>query len=136
MNMGPRWWDMRSSIWTCFSKYAVFSGRASRSEYWWFFLLYLCLNQGMTFIDNFIWEIIGEQNPYGEDFSITSLAVICLMIVPLLAAGARRLHDTGRSGWWQLLWLTLIGGLLLIYWMAKDGGKEDNSFGPSPKLVS
>ena len=90
----------------------------------------------MTFIDNFIWEIIGEQNPYGEDFSITSLAVICLMIVPLLAAGARRLHDTGRSGWWQLLWLTLIGGLLLFYWMAKDGGKEDNSFGPSPKFVS
>jgi uncharacterized membrane protein YhaH (DUF805 family) len=91
---------MRSSVWTCFSKYAVFSGRASRSEYWWFFLLYLCLNQGMTYIDDFIWEIIGEQNPYGEDFSITSLAVICLMIVPLLAAGSRRLHDTGHNGWW------------------------------------
>jgi len=54
----------------------------------------------MTYIDDFIWETIGEQNPYGEDFSITSLAVICLMIVPLLAAGSRRLHDTGHNGWW------------------------------------
>ena len=89
----------------------------------------------MTYIDDFIWEIIGEKNPYGEDFSITSLAVVCLMIVPLLAAGARRLHDTGRSGWWQLLWLTLIGGLLLIYWMAKDGGKDDNSFSPPPPKI-
>ena len=108
--------DLRLPILTCFSKYAVFSGRAKRTEYWWFFLLYICLNQGVAFIDDLIGITIS-----GETFPITSTLVVGVMALPMLAVGSRRLHDRGRSGWWQLLWITLIGGLLLMFWMAKKG---------------
>ena len=127
--------NIGQSIRTCFSKYAIFHGRAVRSEYWWFFLIYICLNHGATLFDEFIYKIPGEPILIrGEALSISSLIVVCGMLLPLLAVGARRLHDTGRSGWWQVLWLTLIGGLLVSYWMAKAGEKGDNQFGPSPKL--
>ena len=82
-----------------FGNYVTFQGRASRSEFWWFFLF-----QVIVLV---IASVLGD---------IVNLLVSLALLLPALAVGARRLHDVGRSGWWQLLVLTGIGVLLLIFW--------------------
>ncbi|MGJ7914003.1 DUF805 domain-containing protein [Massilia sp. LXY-6] len=92
------------SIKTCFSKYATFEGTASRSEYWWFFL-FLCL--ASLFCGVF-------SNALQLGFNIATL-------LPSLAVATRRLHDTDRSGWWQLLYFVpLIGWIILIVFWAQE----------------
>lgn len=99
------------SISTCFSKYAAFDGRAVRSEYWWFFLF--------TFLAPAALAIFSET--LAQLFSLAAL-------LPSLAVGARRLHDTDRSGWFLLLWLIpIVGWIILIVWAAQEG-KEPNRF--------
>jgi uncharacterized membrane protein YhaH (DUF805 family) len=99
-------------------KYAEFNGRAGREEFWMFVLI--------NFIVSLILSII---RPLGL---IYGLAVL----VPSLAVGARRLHDTGRSGWFQLLVLIpLIGPIVLIVFAAQDGQPGDNQYGSNPKSV-
>lgn len=104
--------DFGTSLKTCFSKYATFEGRARRSEFWWFYLA--------VFIASWI-PVIGY---------VVSVATI----IPSLAVGARRLHDTGRSGW-NLLWMLLpvIGSILLIVWWASDSNPGDNQYGANPE---
>lgn len=87
------------AIQSCLGQYATFSGRAPRSEFWWFFLFQV-LAMGVS-------SLLGDTA-----YSIAAL----LLVLPALAVGARRLHDVGRSGWWQLLMLTGIGYLVLLYW--------------------
>jgi uncharacterized membrane protein YhaH (DUF805 family) len=101
------------SISSCFKKYATFNGRASRSEYWWFSLF--CVIVGMA-----------SSTLFG-DGSIVSFANI-ILILPSIAVATRRLHDVGRSGWWQLLAITLIGILVLIYWYVKPSKEVDNQY--------
>ncbi len=114
--------DFKTSVSTCFSKYAVFSGRARRSEYWWFYLLLVLIG--------FVSNLFGDSAVALIVVSVAQLA----LLVPYLAAGARRLHDTGRSGWWQLLWLIpIVGWIILIVWFATDGKPGENKYGPSPK---
>ena len=108
------------SISTCFSKYADFSGRASRSEYWWFYLFCLILNWGASIVD-----------AVGGSGGFLSIAVILVTFLPQLAASARRLHDTGRSGWVYLLAFTCIGASPVIIWWASEGEKQANRFGPA-----
>ena len=91
--------DFVSAVKSCLTQYAGFSGRAVRSEFWWFFLFQVIV----LVIAGFLGDVV-----YG-------IAAIALML-PAFAVGARRLHDIGRSGWWQLLVLTGIGVLVLIYW--------------------
>ena len=99
------------SISICFKKYATFEGRASRSEYWWFFLF--------TLLASTATGIISEALS-----ALFSLAVL----LPSLAVGARRLHDTDRSGWFLLLWfIPLIGWIVLVIWAIQDS-KEPNRF--------
>ena len=93
----------------CLKKYFIFSGKASRSEFWYFFLFLIILNLVCLFIDLIIGYDIEELGP------VTSLYIL-LFIIPLISASSRRLHDTGRSGWWYLLVLTGIGSILLVYW--------------------
>lgn len=107
------------SISTCFSKYASFNGRASRAEYWWFYLFCLLIMWGASIVDD-----------SGGTYLLMSIA----MASPQLAVGARRLHDTNKSGWWQLIALTLIGLIPLIIWLASEGSKETNQFGEPPNL--
>jgi uncharacterized membrane protein YhaH (DUF805 family) len=109
------------SIKICFSKYATFEGRAGRSEYWWFYLFTVLLNWGAGLVG----AIVLDQSTKG----IFGLLVSIALLLPSLAVGARRLHDTGRSGWWLLLMLTCLGILPLIVWMATVGDKKNNRFG-------
>lgn len=107
--------DFVQSIKTCMGKYATFSGRASRSEYWWFalFQFLLMLVTGMV------------------DETLSGLAALAIAL-PALAVGARRLHDVGRSGWWQLLMFTGIGYFVLLYWWVQSGTGQANAHGETP----
>lgn len=99
------------SIQTCFSKYADFTGRASRSEYWWWFLF--------VFLATMAASVVNDK--------ISALFSIAVLL-PGLAVGTRRLHDIDKSGWFQLLFLIpLIGWIILIYWATQEG-KEPNRF--------
>ena len=100
------------SIKTCFSKYADFDGRASRSEFWWWVLFVFLASSATSMLSPVV-------------SGLFSLGVL----LPNIAVGARRLHDTDRSGWLQLIALIpLIGWLLLIYWCAQES-KDPNRFG-------
>lgn len=100
---------------SCLRNYAVFSGRASRSEFWWFFLFQLLVMLAVS--------MVSEK--------LTGLANLALLL-PSLAVGARRLHDIGRSGWWQLLMLSGIGFLVLLYWWVQPTADDDRSYGSKP----
>ncbi len=101
---------------TCFTKYVGFDGRATRSEYWWWVLFLVAIAVAMELLNL---GLIGNL------FSLATL-------LPSIAVGARRLHDIGKSGWWQLIALIpLIGWLVLIYW-AVQPSEGDNAFGPAP----
>jgi uncharacterized membrane protein YhaH (DUF805 family) len=95
------------AISTCFYKYGTFSGRASRSEFWWFSLF--------QFGSWIAASMIVERFESSLGTELLALFIFALYL-PGLAVGSRRLHDIGRSGWWQLLMLTGIGYLWLVYW--------------------
>ena len=120
--------DFATSIKTCFSKYGVFSGRASRSEFWWFALFGFIAGLVTGVIDVMIFGYSAES--YGP----TNIIFNIIIFLPYLAVGARRLHDINRSGWWQLIVLTVIGGILLIIWWATVGEKKKNTHGSPLKL--
>jgi len=107
-------------------KYATFEGRAHRTEFWMFVLWSLVISLALSIVD----YAIGTDGEYiGLLSGIYSLAVL----LPSLAAGARRLHDTGRTGWWQLLSIIPLLGLipLIVFW-AKEGERGPNEHGPNP----
>ncbi len=111
-------------------KYADFNGRARRSEFWYFFLFTVIVSIVASVID----RIIGTNDMFSNNGLVGTIASLALL-VPSLAVGARRLHDTDRSGWLQLLALIpLVGIILLIVWWAGDS-KGDNKHGPNPKGV-
>lgn len=104
--------DFVQAIKSCLGQYATFSGRASRSEYWWFFLFQVLVMVAASMLG----DVIN---------GIASLA----LLLPALAVGARRLHDIGRTGWWQLLLLSGIGFLVLLYWWVQPGEGAGNIYG-------
>jgi uncharacterized membrane protein YhaH (DUF805 family) len=96
--------NFQDSIKVCFSKYADFTGRASRSEYWWFILFIL--------LGSLAASMIGPIT--GGFFTLGTL-------LPTLAAASRRLHDTQRSGWWQLVgFVPVIGLIVLVFFLVQD----------------
>ena len=120
--------DFGTSIKTCFSKYADFSGRASRSEFWWFVLFGVIGGIVTVVIDVMI---LGYST---EVYGPINIIFTVITFLPYLAVGARRLHDINRSGWWQLITLTVIGLILLIIWWATIGENKKNVHGSSLKL--
>ncbi len=111
----------------CLSKYVDFSGRARRSEYWWFVVFDLIVSIVASIID----AIIGTRS--GSFGLIEGLAALALLL-PGLAVGARRLHDVGKTGWLQLLGIIpVIGALILIFGFFIRDSEPDNAYGPSPK---
>jgi uncharacterized membrane protein YhaH (DUF805 family) len=115
------------AVQTCLTKYATFSGRARRSEYWYFVLFSILAGIVASSLDSALFGINTEDpQPFS---SILSLA----LLLPSLAASVRRLHDTDRSGWWWWLWLVpLIGWIILLVWFATKGTSGPNRFGPDP----
>lgn len=138
--------DFMTAVRDCLTKYADFSGRGRRSEYWWFFLFLAAGHVLLGVVDS----VLGLQMLNG----VFGLG----MALPVFAAGARRLHDTGRSGWWLLLpflpllaatllmwaignphviWAGVIGSLvgvaLQVVWLASDSLPGANAYGPAPK---
>ena len=108
--------NFQDAIKLCFQKYADFSGRAKRPEFWWFALF--CI------VVSLLLEVVG---------SYISWAFSLATIVPSLAVGARRLHDTNKSGWMQLIWLIpILGWIYMIYLLVQDGDAADNQYGAPP----
>lgn len=109
----------------CFNNYATFSGRARRSEYWWFALFAVIVGVVLEGL------LAATKSPiFGILFAVFWLAII----IPTLAVTVRRLHDTGRSGWWYFIILVpFIGGLVLFVFTLMDSQPQQNQFGPSPK---
>lgn len=109
--------------------YVGFSGRARRKEYWMFTLFNLIAAIIAMVLDHVL-HLASATTGYGPIYGLYVLAVL----LPSLAVGIRRLHDTDRSGWWLLLgFIPLIGAIILIVWMATDGTPGDNKFGSNPK---
>ena len=114
---------------TVLNKYATFEGRARRSEYWYFTLLSVILSIAA--------QVIGGGGRNGGLITLLLLGVLCLVSLALLSPGiavsVRRLHDTGRSGWFLLIALIpLVGGILLLVWMCSRGTEGPNRFGADP----
>ena len=111
--------------------YAQFSGRARRKEYWYFALFNLIFSVALSFVDG-IAGTVDMHSGIGLLSTVYSLAVL----IPSLAVGVRRLHDTGRSAWWLLLLLIpLFGMIVFLVFMCLDGEQGENQYGASPKLA-
>ncbi len=113
------------SISVCLSKYATFSGRASRSEYWWFGLFGILMNWATLVVDQVLLSR-GFVNANASDY--TNLMLVLGLFLPSIAVMVRRLHDTGRSGWWYFINFTIVGIPFFIYWLAKQGDLEKNKY--------
>lgn len=110
---------------TCLSQYATFSGRAARPEFWWFILFQVIANILAGILDSVLFGSAG--------FPLLGTIVGLGLFLPSLAVAVRRLHDTARSGWWILLGLIpVIGILVLIYFYIQPGKDDQNPFGPRP----
>jgi len=115
---------------TCLQKYVGFSGRARRSEYWWFALFGLIVSIVADLIDTML-GTMSEDTNVGVVGGIAGLA----LLLPSIAVAIRRLHDTSRSGWWILIGLIpIVGWIVLIVFYCLDS-HADNKYGPSPKAA-
>lgn len=112
------------SVW---QKYAVFSGRASRAEYWYFTLFNAIVLIIFVIVDHFTGT--ADSSGFGLLTSLYWLA----SLLPSLAVATRRLHDTNRSAWWLLLGLVPLGGFVLLIFFVQDSDFGSNKYGPSPK---
>ena len=109
----------------CIKKYAEFSGRARRKEYWMFVLFNMLIVLGIQIIE----AVLGTGRMLG---GLYSLAVL----LPGWAVFTRRMHDIGKSGWWWLIALIpLVGSIVLLVFACKDSEPGDNAYGPNPKGV-
>ena len=110
-------------------KYAVFSGRAQRKEYWYFYLFTVLITLALAILDMLIGSF-DKVSGVGLLSGLYSLAVL----IPNLAVTVRRLHDTGRSGWWFLIVLVpFIGGIVLLIFLVQDSTPGTNQYGANPK---
>lgn len=111
-------------------KFATFSGRASRSEYWWFLLFTALVSMALTIVD---FMVIGMEAV--NDYGIGPLGAIATLVflIPSIAVAVRRLHDRDKSGWWYLIGLVpLIGFIYLFYQFISRGTPGPNRFGQDP----
>ncbi len=104
------------------SRYFDFNGRSRRAEFWGFILISTLIGAAASAWDSFLFDSEVIEN-----------VAEVLFFVPTIAVAARRLHDTGRSGWWQLIIFTGIGIIPLIFWYCQDSDASPNKWGSSPK---
>lgn len=131
--------SLGESLTSVFNKYATFTGRARRSEYWWFTICYYAIQ----FIFNFatfgmmLGTLSGEMSYNDPSYSLFTMASVVIglgLLLPSLAVTVRRLHDIGKSGW-NILWaaIPLIGIIIVLVWMCQDSDVVANKYGESPK---
>ncbi|WP_368040807.1 DUF805 domain-containing protein [Burkholderia lata] len=121
--------NFSEAVRSALNKYATFEGRARRAEYWYFALLSCILSLGA--------QVIGAAGRNAGLITLLLLGALLLvslaLIIPSIAVSVRRLHDTGRSGWFLLLALIpIVGGILLLVWMCSRGTEGPNRFGADP----
>lgn len=116
--------DFMQAVQKCLNNYANFSGRARRSEFWFFVLFQLAC------------QVVANIIDLALGLGILSLIVSLGLLVPAIAVGVRRLHDIGKVGWWILIGLVpLVGWIILIIFYVKPGDAGPNQFGPDPKAA-
>lgn len=116
------------AIKSVFQNYVNFSGRARRSEYW-----YFALFSGIIgFVFGFIEGVLGESML----LAILSVVVSLGLLLPSLSVSVRRLHDIGKSGWWILIQLTIVGIIPMFIWFCRDSQPGENQYGLNPKEIS
>lgn len=107
-------------------KYADFNGRARRTEYWLFVLFSMVIAMVLGVVD----YVLGTPGIIGLIFALA-------ILIPSIAVGVRRLHDTDRSGWWLLIaFIPIIGTIALLIFLLLDGTPGDNRFGSNPKAAT
>ncbi|MFH0942523.1 MAG: DUF805 domain-containing protein [Chloroflexota bacterium] len=110
-------------------KYAVGDGRARRKEYWMFYLFSTIIGLVLSFVDGFLGTNVGNL---GLLSGLYGLAIF----IPSIAVAVRRLHDTNRNGgWWFIIFVPLIGGIVFLVFMVQDSQPGENKYGPNPKAV-
>ena len=116
------------------NKYATFSGRASRSEYWWSYLGIVVISMVLQIVAIVGAFALGSLNEgLGLLFGLVAFAGLFALLIPTLSVNVRRLHDTGKSGWMLLIILIpCIGFILWLVWMIEDGQAHANAYGPVP----
>lgn len=123
------------AIKSCFSKYVTFSGRARRSEFWWWVLFTAVIGGIGGLLDSATGLSELTTSGASANYSAGPIQIILTLalFLPSLAVAVRRLHDTGKSGWFYLLYLIpCVGWILYIVFNVKDS-QPDNQYGPSPK---
>ena len=114
---------------TPLQKYADFSGRARRAEYWWYTLFSTLVSIALTVVDTTVLGSGGAAGGIGVLSGLWSLA----LLIPSLAVSVRRLHDKDKSGWWLLIGLVpIVGAIVLLVWFCTRGTEGPNQFGPDP----
>jgi uncharacterized membrane protein YhaH (DUF805 family) len=109
-------------------KYAQFTGRARRMEYWMFTLFNAIIISAFAIL-------VAYLDKAGTIPMILLIVYCVAVLIPVIAVAVRRLHDTGRSGWWLLLGIVPFGGIVLLVFYLLPGEVGDNAYGPNPKLV-
>ena len=148
----------------CFKKYVTFSGRARRSEFWWFYLLNMILSAAMyavfwwklakvAEVENQVAEVMFDEeklealkaqaSSFDNTFAILMVVIgiiALVLLLPGLAVAVRRLHDTGKTGFWLVGALipivNIVVGIILLVYFLKDSDRGANKFGPSPKYIA
>ena len=122
--------NMKEAVVSVLTNWNNFSGRACRSEFWYFVLA--------TFLVSIIISIIeiatGMVDIQTAEMGILSIILTLLLVVPSLSVTARRLQDRGWSGWWQLLYLTIVGGLVIVVLNILPAIEDENKWGRNPLL--
>lgn len=127
--------DTRPSVgplgyWTgCYRKYATFTGRARRAEYWWYTLFNVIIYAALITVGILIGSSDGSATVVGILVGVYLLAVL----LPTLAVTTRRLHDSGLSGWWQLIGFIPLGGFVVFIMTLLNGNPGTNQYGPDPR---
>jgi uncharacterized membrane protein YhaH (DUF805 family) len=113
-----------------FKRYAEFTGRSRRKEYWMFTLLVVVVAIVLSLVEG----VLGLGGMVGGVYGPLTTLFLLATLVPSIAVGIRRLHDTDRSGWWILIALVpFVGGLILLVFYVLEGTKGPNQYGPDPK---
>jgi uncharacterized membrane protein YhaH (DUF805 family) len=126
--MSPIQWALRP-----IQQYAVFGGRAGRSEFWWYSLLNIIIVLTLSVVLGFVCGIVGmTATAIGQVSNIFLGLWLVATIVPGIAVTVRRLHDIGQSGWWILGSFVPLGGFVMLFFYAKRSQAGPNKYGPNP----